>query len=249
LFQDEDITATPPFSPPAATYQDAAEALHAWNIHQAKLAHDISSHRSNGVLFHFSNYRHWRDTAPVEGDRFGSFQQHHCLQSSCRTLLLILQLIDVTATNANDVSLPAEVAEAELTAYLTRLDDRATQTPAWGAFDGLDIFRMAVGLIFAATVQLYKPMLPTLRLSAGILSTARIGARLLAEISYRYSSVRALAKILDQFVDMLASGNVDEDACLSLDVSMQAAEISIPASTSRMIRTTLQLIRSSMPSR
>lgn len=214
---------------------DGFEDLQAWNIQHAKLLHDIRNSSTKGSLFHFSNYRHWKDTAPC---RLGTstpgslawFQRYHLPRSTCRGLLAILHAFD-HGQRGRESLLILDQAFVEFTSYFEALEKQAMgQDCAFTSLDGTEIFCTAIGLVY---VVCYRGMNSD-SVGKQILSAVQKPVLLLTHVSERFSGFQPLRDLLGDFSLAIAipSANLDMEGQRILE----GHEGDIPPPAMRLMR-------------
>lgn len=184
LLHDEDITTLAPLKPDLL----AAPALldwHPYNVHFARLLHDIQKNPSAGILFHFSNFRHWKETVPLEAiadehqRRLAEYQHY---RASAMVLVQILS-IPIIRHGGSGLSMATNNAQDEFSKFLSLLEHQAqAQDCVLTPFDIILVFQVGVQLISIASLEqahhapasiVIQPCLRLLLMSVGRVPLAR----------------------------------------------------------------------------
>ncbi|KAH7305216.1 hypothetical protein B0I35DRAFT_114016 [Stachybotrys elegans] len=234
-FQDEDITIP---TPSAADLEYASDTLFCWNIQHATLVRDIRRNSSKGVLFHYSNYRHWRDLAPARNTKETSLglDENHFHQSCCRALLLILQ---ISCASHSEKPLPMiwDHAQEEFTELLTTLEKQCDmQGSAWTSFDGIHVFGAGIALAYIYGSRENRPIPNDVMCGIELLSERIL--RLLTIISGKFKATDNLYSVFHAFSNVLRRRGVWTD----VEDAMQKSTIPVTQSCQDLMRETVHII-------
>ncbi|KAI9158635.1 transcriptional regulatory protein [Paramyrothecium foliicola] len=234
--QDEDITTSPPS---AALGGSPFQQSQSWIVQHAMLLHAVRKDPSKGMLFHFSNYRYWRDTAPISslerGRAWVQKYQFHCM--CCHSLISILALADEARTKRPSRTITHH-AEQEFSEFLAALEEQChPQGCALTTFDGIDAFNAGVSMVYVIACRSPEP-----RASEMIRAISGVGhraMRLLAAISERFNSLRSLYEIFGAFITALQCGDESWDA---IEALVQTAEMLPSRGAERLMRMTMMMV-------
>ena len=195
------------------------------------LLHDIRDHPAKGMLFHWSNYKHWRETAPlVPGDNNSSarwFKEHQYPRSCCRGLLAMLQ-IPTNSQNASELSMILEPAVSIISSYFAALDRQSKfQKGAFSSLDGVEILSAAVGLIYVTQLRVSSQPVPS-DASWHFFASVQRPLQLLTQISDRFKALRGLGDVLQSFVLTMCNGSTSSSPSSNLSSILTSAEVEIP---------------------
>lgn len=195
------------------------------------LLHDLRDHPAKGILFHWSNYKHWRETAPlVQGDDNPSarwFKEYQYPRSCCRGLLAILQ-VPVHSQNASELSMILEPAVSIITSYFAALDRQSkSQKGAFSSLDGVEVLSAAVGLIYITQLRIPSQPVPS-DVSWQLFASVQKPLQLLTQISDRFKALRGLGDALQSFLSTICNGSTSSPPSSSLSSILTSTEIEIP---------------------
>lgn len=210
------------------------------------LLQDIRRHPSKGIIFHWSNYKHWRETAPVSSKDDSSaakwFREHQYPRSSCRGLLAILQ-VSSTLQSTHELVMILEPSSAIIGAYFMALDQQAkTQAGAFSSIDGVEVFAAAIGLVYIIQLRTSATLLTAQPESAPqILLSIQRPLQLLTRISDRFTALRSLGEVLQAFALSLCNAPTELSASSSLRTILDTSLVTIPQPTVSLMLKVLEL--------
>jgi hypothetical protein len=183
------------------------EDVQAWNIHQAKLLHDIRDSPSKGTLYHFSNFQHWKETVPQGITEPGVdewLRRYHVPCATCRVLLSILH---ISESNRSEIeyTIIADQAFQDFALYFNALDSMSTANYAsLTSLDGVEIFCTAIGLLYVIFFRSASAQGPGGAERTAFRSMQK-PSQLLAKMAEKFSLCGSLKDILQRFLDLVTS--------------------------------------------
>ncbi|KAH6982636.1 hypothetical protein EDB80DRAFT_592232 [Ilyonectria destructans] len=232
---DEDITTT---APSITNTRDYSEEVHSWNVQHAMLLHDVRQNPSKGVLFHFSNYRYWRETAPINKSNqcHTWLEKYHFRRLCCRVVLAVLQISD-SSQPEKLMPMIVDNAEQEFTGFIATLEDQINaEGCAFTTFDGIDVFCAGVAWLYLLVRRHQIPL--ALKTVQTISKSGQRVLRILAVISERHRCAQSLYGVLNTFSETV-QGEGDWPKVESL---VLASEMTIPQGVQKLMRSTINLI-------
>jgi hypothetical protein len=168
----------------------------AWNVGPAKLLRETGEAKSSSLIFHFGNYRYWRETVPVchTGQEQPWFHQRHLQRCFSRNLLLMIR---IAAAGKSDKLTPMMVshAEQEFVESIRLLEEQAAERAfTFSMLDGIDIFDTGVALLYLSACRVH---LHEARRSS--YSTLETGQRILRLLTITNTSFPAVQSFYDIF--------------------------------------------------
>uniref|UniRef100_A0A0B7K8J1 Zn(2)-C6 fungal-type domain-containing protein n=2 Tax=Bionectria ochroleuca TaxID=29856 RepID=A0A0B7K8J1_BIOOC len=239
--QDEDITSARPSRSREQT--DRLDELHAWNVHQAKLLHDIRAYPGKGTLYHFSNYQHWKETAPLamasidnEDDR--SFHNYHFHSSACRVLLAIVCICEANRGGLESSMIMTQATQ-DFEQYFEALERHATTNDCTiTSVDGLEVFSTAVGLIWV-TYHRATSNGSLVGVDRQVLVLTQKPLQLLTRVSGVFSAFTVFRDILQNFTNSITS----ESVVFDYSTISQNGDFSIPVPAQTLMVQALEMKR------
>jgi hypothetical protein len=233
---DDNITASPPTS---SNVDDEIDAFHAWNVQHAILLHDLRRSPSKGELFHFSNYKYWRDSAPFRpSNNTGDwFRNRHFRRSCCRALFSIV-FIAAQSPSQKPSSMVAAHAEKEFAAFLHSLEEQCVHRDAvLTVFDALDAFSSAVALLYLCFAR-HGTALEFSAIGQTIMDVDRQMLKVLTVGSERFKCLNSLYQVFSTFADALQKGNRH---WLEVEQVIVRCELTISATAETLMRNILTM--------
>lgn len=217
--QDQDISAPmPPRTP--ENDSDSCSGLFAWKIQHARLLHDIRNNPSKGTLFHWSNFRHWKENFPANTQTSSSrdirwFREKVYPRALCRGLVTVLQTSN-SAQSVREIAMIIDQATEIFDTYFEALDKQSrSQDGALTNLDGIEVFSAAIALIYTTTTR-NSQTAPTEGDAGSLFISIQRPLQLLTSISDRFRMLRGLRDALEKFVLMLTNGNTDIQSIMNV---------------------------------
>lgn len=211
------------------------------------LLHDVRRHPAKGILFHWSNLKHWRETAPLRSrsdtDMAKWFRDHQYPRSSCRGLMAILQM-PTSLQSAHELLMILDPAAAIIGAYFSALDQQTiAHDGAFSSLDGVEIFSAGIGLMYIMQTRESTVNMATAQSepASQMLFSVQKPLQLLARISDRFTGLRCLGEVLQNFALALCNVPAQRSASSSLKTILGSFESTIPRPVTSLMLNILEL--------